>query len=648
MSVNDLFIKANKLFLEKNFFGGLDIFKEIWFQYPKNKRLEEEINKKIKRFKIPIIQTHSKKEIENFFNLEKSGKSSIVIKKLSETLEKNQNDILTISLLANFWSLEGNYKKAIYFHRLAIQKHPLESAFYLNLSDTLIKINKLEDALNVLYYAKILSLNNRDIDHKMAKLFTDLKKFSKSDQIFKELVSYKNVSRDVIYDYCDNLIKFKKENDVILYIQKFEKKNVSDSTLKSILGLAYSQKKQYNLANTFYYESINLNNRNSDTYTLLGDNFLAVGDFTNAKLNYNKSLQIKPNNKMALNNLASLNYFIGDLMEAENIYELSIKNNNNNYDAHYNLAQCQLAQANFNKGWINYKYRWLANKFNSNKLNIKLPEFNLKKDKKNLLLWSEQGIGDQILFLRFLKDLEPYVDNLFIKIDPRLHSIINRIYPKIKFLEKNENYNNYTIDYQLPLGDLGSLFVKDTSYLTKYRNYIIAEKNLTNELKNNFQSKKKFICGLSWISKNEDIGDKKSISLEILKPILSMENIEFLDLQYNDTNDERDRFFKNTGIKISKIEHIDNFNDLNGLTSLIDLCDFVITVSNTNAHISGALGKDTFLLLPKGKGKLWYWGSHEDRCFWYNSIQIIEQKNIDSWDYPIEKLKKIIKERTNG
>ena len=182
----------------------------------------------------------------------------------------------------------------------------------------------------------------------------------------------------------------------------------------------------------------------------------------------------------------------------------------------------------------------------------------------------------------------------------------------------------------------------------KYKSYLTSDYSITNELKNSFQTKKKFICGLSWISKNEDIGDKKSISLEILKPILSINNIEFLDLQYNDTSDERDRFFKSSGIKINKIEKIDNYNDLNGITSLIDICDFVITVSNTNAHISGALGKDTFLLLPKGKGKLWYWSSHKDRCFWYNSIQIIEQKNIDSWDYPIEKLKKIIKERTNG
>ena len=648
MSVNELFKKGNKLFLEKNVLGGLDVFKEIWFQFPKNKRLEEEINKKIKKFKKPITQTHSDIEIENFFNLEKSGKSSVVIRKLSDIFEKNQNDILTISLLATFWSLEKNYGKATYFHRLAIQKHPLESAFYLNFSDTLIKINKLEDALNVLYYAKILSLNNRDIDYKIAKLLTDLKKYSKSNQVYQELIISKNVSKEIIYSYCDNLIKFKKEDDVIYFVQKYEKKHGTDSILKSIIGLVYAQKKNFSLAKLFYYESLNLNNKNSDTYTLLGDSFSAVGDFDKAKLNYNKSLQIKPNNKIALNNLASLYYYKGETLKAENIYKLSLKHNENNFEAHYNLAQCQLTQANFNKGWINYKYRWLANKFNSNKLKINLPEFNFKKDKKNLLLWSEQGVGDQILFLRFLNDLEPYIDNLFIKIDPRLHGIIKRIYPKIKFLEKNENHNNYTIDYQLPIGDLGSLFVKDASYLTKYKNYIIPEKSFTNELKNNFQTKKKFICGLSWISKNEDIGDKKSISLEILKPILSLENIEFLDLQYNDTNDERDRFFKNTGIKISKIEHIDNFNDLNGLTSLIDLCDFVITVSNTNAHISGALGKDTLLLLPKGKGKLWYWSLHNDRCLWYNSIQVIEQKNTDSWDYPIEKLKKMIKEKTNG
>ena len=54
------------------------------------------------------------------------------------------------------------------------------------------------------------------------------------------------------------------------------------------------------------------------------------------------------------------------------------------------------------------------------------------------------------------------------------------------------------------------------------------------------------------------------------------------------------------------------------------------------------------LLLPKGKGKLWYWGTLNNSCIWYNSIRIIEQQKIDDWDNSIENLTKIIKEKTYG
>jgi ADP-heptose:LPS heptosyltransferase len=133
----------------------------------------------------------------------------------------------------------------------------------------------------------------------------------------------------------------------------------------------------------------------------------------------------------------------------------------------------------------------------------------------------------------------------------------------------------------------------------------------------------------------------------MLKPILSISNISFIDLQYNDTNVERENFYKNNGIKIDKIKELDNFNDINGITSLIDICDFVITVSNSNAHLSGALGKETFLLLPKGKGKLWYWTSQNYKSVWYPSIQIVEQEEPGCWDKAIIKLSKIIKEKSS-
>ena len=67
MSDHELFNKANKLFHNQDYFRGLKIYEFVWTKYPKNTRLHEEINKKLKNYKKPILQTYSHVEIENFF-----------------------------------------------------------------------------------------------------------------------------------------------------------------------------------------------------------------------------------------------------------------------------------------------------------------------------------------------------------------------------------------------------------------------------------------------------------------------------------------------------------------------------------------------------------------------------------------------------
>ena len=167
---------------------------------------------------------------------------------------------------------------------------------------------------------------------------------------------------------------------------------------------------------------------------------------------------------MALNNLAALNFFKGDIDNAEKLYILSINLNEKNYEAKYSLAQCQLAKSNYKEGWLNFDFRWLSNDFNSPVFKTNLPKFIIKSERKNLLLWKEQGIGDQILFIRFLKDLIPIINNLYIEIDKRLHPIVKRLYPNINFYNKVLCLDDININSQLPLGDLGSFFVQDNSY----------------------------------------------------------------------------------------------------------------------------------------------------------------------------------------
>jgi Flp pilus assembly protein TadD len=648
MSANELFNKANKLFLNQDFFRGLKIYEQIWTKYPKNTRLHEEINKKLKKFKKPILQTFSHGEIENLFELEKSRHVSKVITILKDNLKKNPGDILTVSLLGNFYNSINDYEKATYFQKIAIQKSPLEGAFYLNISNTLQNKGELDDALKYLNIAKILSLKDISIDYEMAKLQTKMKNFANADLIYKGLTKEKNINKEVIYSYCDNLIKFKKEKEAIQFIKIYERSYKVDSHQKVLLALAYLQQKDFHKAIYYLLEALELKKDNEDAFSLLGDCYEHLGDLNRAKNNYEKALRINPNHKNSLNNLASLYFYNNDIQKAKELYNAAIKKIQNNTDAKYYLAQCELSQNNFENGWVNYENRWLANGFNSPKLRSRLEEFYLGTDKKNLLVWGEQGIGDQILFLRFLKNLEPHVDKLFIKIDERLHEIIKRLYPKALFINDFINSPKDVINSQIPICDLGSLFINNIYDVKKnHKKYLISEPKLTNELKKTLTNKKKRICGLSWISKNYDIGYTKSITLEMLKPILALEDVNFIDLQYSDTQDERNSFFNRNGIEIKKINNIDNFKDLNGLTSLIDACDFIITVSNTNAHIAGALGKKTFLLLPKGKGRLWYWSKLQNKSLWYESIEIIEQNLTGEWKPVINDLSKKLESYAN-
>ncbi len=645
MSINNLFKKGNILFTEKRFLEGLEVYKEIWLKYPLNTRLDEEINKKIKLYKKPIPQTFSNNQIEEFFKLQKQGHVSSVINTLSKYLDKYKADVLTISLLGKFYELSGDNEKGSYYHKMTVENAPFEVAFYLNLSNTLRQSNKLEDALNILYLAKILCLKDKSTDYEIAKLNTTLKNYSEADLIYKQLIRDKKVSNEIIYSYCDNLIKNNKEDDVIKFLENNKNLNPLDYLYQMTLGLANLKKNEYSLAKNYFLNSIKINPNNSQSYNLLADYYSEVDDFKNAKLNYKKSLSIFPNNNQALNNLAAVSVFEGNFKEAETIYNLALKNNNNDYNSMYYLSQCQLAMCDYESGWKNFEFRWLATQFKSKKLKTNLPKFHISSDKNNLLVWAEQGIGDQILFLRFLNDLCPYINNLSINIDSRLHKIIERMNPKVKFINNNNQIKDLGINSQISLGDLGSLFVKKNSNLTKGSGgYFTSDFEISNNLKKFFSPKTKYICGISWISKNEDIGSKKSISLETLKPILSLRNITFVDIQYNDTTDEREKFYENNNIKIEKIKSIDNFNDLNGVTSLIDICDIIITVSNTNAHLSGALGKKTYLLLPKGKGRLWYWSSENNKSNWYPSIEIIQQNVVGSWEIAIANLSKTLKD----
>ena len=90
------------------------------------------------------------------------------------------------------------------------------------------------------------------------------------------------------------------------------------------------------------------------------------------------------------------------------------------------------------------------------------------------------------------------------------------------------------------------------------------------------------------------------------------------------------------------LDNIDVTNDLESLSSIIKNCDFVLTTSNTTAHLAGALNVKTLVMVPKNRGKLHYWGADKDYTPWYSSVKIFRQKENNSWQETIIEVQKYI------
>ena len=328
----------------------------------------------------------------------------------------------------------------------------------------------------------------------------------------------------------------------------------------------------------------------------------------------------------------------GEYKKAEKIYINILEEDPKNGDANYNLALCYLNMQNYKMGWAYHEKRYehiIFGILRSRLQKFSKPLWSNVRPKKNLLVWGEQGVGDIILYSQFIELIKDQFTNLTIAVDNKLLIFFKKIFYDLQIIDINKMVNFKNYEYHLPMGSLGFHFQKfiNKKSLNIERSY---------ELDNKFLpvKKNKYRIGFSWSSANKIFGHKKSLSIDLFKDFFLYPGLEFINLQFKADINE----IKNLEQKIEKkifIDHqIDCFNDIDGVAQLINTCDFVITVSNTNAHIAGKMGIKTFLLLPKNDGKLWYWSESPDKnILWYPSIKPIRQLNEGDWNSCITQLK---------
>ena len=136
---------------------------------------------------------------------------------------------------------------------------------------------------------------------------------------------------------------------------------------------------------------------------------------------------------------------------------------------------------------------------------------------------------------------------------------------------------------------------------------------------------KKYNVGISWRSFKNRYANEKSLGLKDIETLFNNVNCNFINLQYGDVYNEIIKFNQSHSNKIINIEQLDIFNDFEGLSALLKNLDLFITVSNSTAHLAGALGVKTYLIKPTNHAVFHYWDQPSNQTPWYNSITLLNK-----------------------
>ncbi len=358
------------------------------------------------------------------------------------------------------------------------------------------------------------------------------------------------------------------------------------------------------------------------------------GDDNGARQAFERALKIRPDFVEALNNLGILHHRNGKLDAAADSLRRAIAAKPDYAEAHRNLAHVLLLEGNFRDGWAEFDWRWRCRDFPSERRAFRAaPWAGEPVEGKTLLVWGEQGVGDEVHFAHMVPDLIDAGANVVLECERRLVPLFKRSFPAATCVARATPPAAETargIDYQIPIGSLGRWLRGEAARFPKRQSYLAADAAERRALRDKYRDGgDDTLVGIAWISKNPEVGDEKSMALADWRPLADVPGVRFVDLQYGDTADERRAFERATGKPIVHDDAVDQLADMDAFAAQVAAMDVVVAISNTTVHVAGALGVPTWVML--NAVPLAVWMMKGETSPWYPSVRLYRQKSAGAW-----------------
>ena len=424
----------------------------------------------------------------------------------------------------------------------------------------------------------------------------------------------------------------------------------------------------------FFERALALQPANAEAHNNLGNSRMNLGQLDEAMACYERALALKPDYAEALYNQGNLYRRLDKLDESAACYERALAMKPSYAEALYNLgnvrrdqgdvdealrqiakalnvrpdysqaafgeALAQLVQGNFATGWLNYERRWKSMiDHDTPPRSYAEPLWSGEKlESGRLLLWPEQGVGDEIMFAGLIPDALRTGNRCILDCDPRLKPLFARSFPSVAvvFGCGPGTHPELEIAAQLPSGSLPGLFRKDASaFAATTSPYLVADPVARARLRARSADGRKLV-GLAWYTNSVKTGRFRSIDLAQFAPLFALPGIRWVSLQYG-SHDALEAQAAAAGAPIFIDREVDQLADMDLFAAQIAAMDLVVTIDNSTAHLAGALGVPVWVLLPFAPD--WRWLLDREDSPWYPTMRLFRQSRPGDWHSVIESLR---------
>ncbi len=501
--------------------------------------------------------------------------------------------------------LQGHREDAEKSYRQVLRLQPANVKACVSLGNVLKEQQDFAHALE--YYQRALQLDSECAEacNNMGMIFFAQNKLVEAIQCYDKARSINPDYAEVHMNMGVALLENGSTDDSIKCFQQALSLKPDWAEVHNNLGLAWLRNDEIRLAQGVFGKAVQLKPDYTEAINSLGHTLHLLRDFANAEINFRKAIATCPGYIDAYINLAVLLTEQGDIQEGLKYFRETLVKDNDNASAHWNYSYALLLNKEFISGWQEHEWRFRM-KNNAIARHNNIPRWQGEElDDSTLLVYAEQGIGDEIRFANCLPDVIEQARHVVIECDPRLQGLYQGSFPGasvygVKRDELEWLSSAPPIDLQIPAGSLPMYTRPCLDDFPRQGGYLCADPERVTYWEKRLHSlgdgPKVGIAwrgGLITVERELNYADFK----KDWQTILRVPGVQFINMMYDECSEELEWARTKLGVDIHHFSDLDQFNDMAEVAALMSSLDLLVSAPLSVSEMAGALGVPVWYMI---------------------------------------------------